>query len=157
MAKADSKATSFDINGFTYVAYEDAIRARMQRDQRRRERDLGRPDLELTDNEAPKSYYTRPSQLTSKWTSELSSALQALTDQHSRVETESGRVFSISADALATIQELSDELVDAVRCAQVITREPRALSVDGKQLSAARSDRAFRRFLDKSGLSTATK
>ena len=42
--------------------------------------------------------------------------------------------------------------IDAIRCTESFT-EPSVRAIDRLQLSAARKDRAFRRFLDVSGLS----
>ncbi len=72
--------------------------------------------------------------------------LTALSRELSRVETKGGQVFTVTADSLATIQELTDELLDAIQCAQVGVRDAKPANV-AQAAALARTDPAFRAFL----------
>lgn len=97
------------------------------------------------EDEKRKKNYISPSAMLAHWATVTETWSRMYAEMFKRVETKRGKVFTVTPDSMSTIQTLTEELIDAIRCAQVSMREARADM--GPAIAAARADRAFSQFL----------
>jgi hypothetical protein len=69
------------------------------------------------------------SQLTTKWAQFAQNVLAIGEEEYARARGPDGKRFSVAPDSLATIRELAEELIDAIRCADVVEREARPAKI----------------------------
>jgi hypothetical protein len=100
-----------------------------------------------------KRQITRESQLTARWAGIANLAMRKMMEEFRCVETDSGRVFTVTGDACAAVEEAIKELVGTIRCAQVTTKVKQERErEDIERVVQARTDGAFREFMKKAGL-----
>jgi hypothetical protein len=103
-----------------------------------------------------KTKFTSPSQIPRRWATMATAVLHVLRAEYERAETADGRVFAVTKDSLEAIKELGDELIDAIRCAQVTTTcaNVRSPSIEERVIEA-RIDPAFQSFMRDTGIGPA--
>jgi hypothetical protein len=92
--------------------------------------------------------FAKPSQVAARWAAYAANFLRVLENEYSRFDGSAG-TFAATADALTTIRELRDELVDAIRCADIrlMPKQATPTTTDPGRLSAARADTEFQGFM----------
>jgi hypothetical protein len=107
-----------------------------------------REQLACAEAESHKTNFKHPSEMLKFWTALTASALLEITTKCKRTETKGGQIFALTKDSLNTIENLTEELLDTIRCAQVTVRDANPSTVEQRQqVGRARSDRSFQRFM----------
>lgn len=92
--------------------------------------------------------YESGSKMLAAWANTTEVVVNSCRAQFARVETIGGKVFTVTRDSLESVEGAIDDLIDAIRCAQVIEREANPAGPELRaRASNAHADTGFRAFL----------